>query len=160
MNPVATIVEFKRYKGVTFYSLQFEGEKDCVTEKFFARVLKSETHVESSNRLATWIREIGENRKADIGLFRDERNAMALPPTGRKMRKKDYVKDVRLYCYWVSEEIVILFSGGIKTANAAEKCPNVSMHLHNANKWAKQLKDLGIEHNGKDITNIEELIIS
>ena len=67
--------------------------------------------------------------------------------------------DLRLYCHWVSENIIILYNGGIKTVRAAQDCPNVSKHFYNAQSWTKQLLEIGIERNGRMITNLEELYI-
>lgn len=89
-------------------------------------------------------------------LFRPERICIALPP---KRKYLDETIDLRLYCHWVSKNVVILFNGGIKTANFAQDCPNVSRHFYNAQSWAKQLIEIGIETDGPAITNIEELYV-
>jgi hypothetical protein len=95
-------------------------------------------------------------RGAIFDLFRPERICVALPPKGKYL---DDAIDLRLYCHWVSKNVVILFNGGIKTSNNAQDCPNVSSHFYNAQSWTKQLTEIGIETNGPKITNIEELYI-
>ena len=65
--------------------------------------------------------------------------------------------DLRLYCHWVNERIVILFNGGIKTTKLAQDCSNVSRHFYNAQTWVKRLNEIGIETNGRKITNLNDL---
>lgn len=67
--------------------------------------------------------------------------------------------DLRLYCHWVNNRIMILYNGGIKTTHRAQDCPNVSRHFYNAQSWTKQLIEIRIETRGQDITNLEELYI-
>lgn len=68
-------------------------------------------------------------------------------------------KNVRIYCHWVNERIIILFNGGIKTNNDPTQCKNVSDHFYNAVNWAGKLKALDIKTSGQDITNLENLKI-
>lgn len=101
--------------------------------------------------------DIGNHEEGAVfDLFRQERLCVALPPKGKYL---DKAIDLRLYCHWVSRNVVILFNGGVKTANKAQDCPNVSIHFYNAQSWTKQLMEIGIETNGQRIVNIDELYI-
>jgi hypothetical protein len=108
-------------------------------------------------QLAAWLKNIGDDKEgAHFDLFRHERNCLALPP---KRHNLENTIDLRLYCHWVSHQIVILYNGGIKTAATAQNCPNVSRHFYNAQSWTKQLNDIGIKISSQNITNLEELYI-
>ena len=159
MNSIATIVEFQRLRKVCFYTIKFEDSNLSEAEKFFEKVENEQEYEESVNNLVDWIIEIGNIRGARFDLFRDERLASALPPPRNKLNRNNFVKDIRLYCFWISPSIVVLFNGGIKTEINPAKCPNVSMHFHNSNTWVKQLQEYDIETNGRDILDLETIEI-
>ncbi|HWK05943.1 MAG TPA: hypothetical protein VNS58_20020 [Puia sp.] len=157
MHSYASIEEFARFDTVTFYTLRGEENVLSETDDFFERMGKEEFYKRQRNRLVQWIVEIGNDKwGANFELFRPERICVALPPKGKYL---DENIDLRLYCHWVSKNVVILFNGGIKTANFAQDCPNVSYHFYNAQGWTKQLIEIGIETDGPAITNIEELYL-
>lgn len=157
MHLYATIQEFARFETATFYTLKAEGAALSETDDFLARMAREPAYKDQLEYLVNWLELIGNNKKGAIfDLFRQERNCVALPPKGRYL---DAAIDLRLYCHYVSENVVILYNGGIKTAHTAQDCPNVSRHFYNAQSWTKQLIEIGIETNGPVITNIEELYI-
>lgn len=157
MHNFASIEEFNRYRTVTYYTIRREDGTSSETGDFFQRMAKESNHIRQLIRLAVWIEKIGSNyRGAIISLFRPEGICYALPPNAKYLNKEI---DLRLYCHWISEQIVILYNGGIKTARTAQECPNVSRHFYNAQSWTKQLQAIGIEHEGRLIKNIEELYI-
>jgi hypothetical protein len=43
---------------------------------------------------------------------------------------------------WVSESIIILFNGAIKTQNTAQACPNVKPHFDLANRLVLAIEKL------------------
>lgn len=51
----------------------------------------------------------------------------------------------RLYCMRISDAAVVLFSGGLKTADTAQECPNVRPHFLLANRLSKAIQQLIIE---------------
>ena len=156
MHSFATIEEFARFKTATFYTLKEENAALSETDDFLKRMREESDFRSQVNRLLRLIENIGNHKEGAVyDLFRQERLCIALPPKGRYQGEID----LRLYCFWVSERIVILFNGGLKTANKAQDCPNVSHHFYNAQGWARQLIEIGIESEGQTITNIEELYI-
>ena len=151
------IEEFARFRTVTFYTLRSEEGDLSETDDFLERMKKEPGYALQRNTLLQWIADIGNDEEgANFDLFRQERLCVALPP---KRKYLDNKIDLRLYCHWVSENVVILFNGGIKTANTAQDCPNVARHFYNAQSWTKQLIEIGIETDGQRIVNIDELYI-
>jgi hypothetical protein len=127
------------------------------TDDFLNRMEKETAYTSQLRKLVKWFKIIGDNIEgASFGLFRQEGLCVALPPQGKYLEE---TIDLRLYCHWVSENIIILYNGGIKTTRTAQDCPNVSRHFYNAQSWTKQLLGVGIERKGRTITNLEELYI-
>jgi transcriptional regulator with XRE-family HTH domain len=152
-----SIEEFDRFKAVTYYTLRREGTALSETDDFFRRMEIELNHSDQLQRLLIWIEEIGGMRNgAERRYFRSEGLCLALPPNRKYLTEPI---DLRLYCYLVSHSIVILYNGGIKTARTAQDCPNVSRHFHNAQRWTKQLLNIGIQHRYRTIINIEQLNI-
>ena len=157
MNSFATIEQFARYRTVTYYTVKCEDAALSEADDFFERMEQESDYIDQLERLVAWIESIGNDEEGAVyDLFRQERSCLALPPQGKYL---DGSIDLRLYCYWVNENIVILYNGGIKTANNAQDCPNVSRHFYNAQSWTKQLAEIGIETNKGEITNLDELYI-
>ena len=117
---------------------------------------KEAYHADMRN-FVEWLRIIGDDKGAHEDYFRDEGIVWALPPEAKIMKGR-FVKNIRLYCHLVSSSVVILYNGGIKSEATVQQCPNVSMHWQNAKIATRKLKDQ-IEHEGKRITNIEDIII-
>jgi hypothetical protein len=156
VHSFATIEEFARFDMVTYYTVRGEDAVLSETENFLERMKKELAYTYQLNQLMTWLKIIGNKRGAVLELFRPERLCVALPPNRRYL---EATIDLRLYCHWVSKNVVILFNGGVKTARNAQDCPNVSHHFYNAQNWTKQLMEIGIEAEGQKIVNIEELYI-
>lgn len=157
MHTFASIQEFDRFKTVTYYTLRREGAAQSETDDFFRRMEMELTYSDQLQRLLTWIKQIGLRRTgAERRFFRSEGLCLALPPNRKYLTE---AIDLRLYCFKVSNSIVVLYNGGIKTARTAQDCPNVSRHFHNAQRWTKQLLNIGIQHRYRTIINIEQLNI-
>ncbi|MEO0041796.1 MAG: hypothetical protein RL329_1244 [Bacteroidota bacterium] len=78
-----------------------------------------------------------------------------------KMVKEVIVNGLRLYCIPISEQIVILTNGGIKTAQQVQNAPNVLAHFRFANAMAKQVDQLiregDFKFTGKNILHHNEI---
>lgn len=157
VNRQATICLFRSFRKVNYYTVVKDGETQSETDQFFSKFLEDEEHLEDIQELREWIVKIGNDIGAvdGRGYFRHEKTAEALPPEFVGIK-------IRLYCYRLSTQIVILFNGGVKTAATAQECPNVAPHFRLANQVARQLQRLRndgmIEMNGKNLENLEELI--
>jgi hypothetical protein len=117
---------------VTYYSVRFVDKE--ITE-FEAFVLK---HAQQANiqdewaDLMLWMEErLGRRSGALKHLFRHEGKADGLPPSAQYL-DIDYEQNIRLYCLRISDHVVVLFNGGIKTEQRAQDCPTVKPHFTNA----------------------------
>lgn len=100
----------------------------------------------ATQRLAKLITEvIGNTYGADDAFFnRFENRATALPPKGRVKISElelDYSGfPLRLYCLALSEELVVLFNGGIKDSQTIQDGKDIlSTKFYEANDFAKKI---------------------
>ena len=121
---------------VTYYSVRFVDNE--VTE-FEAFVLKHSQQVNIQDEwadLMLWMEErLGRRSGALKRFFRHEGKADALPPDAQYL-DINYDHSIRLYCLRISDHVVVLFNGGIKTAQKAQDCPTVKPHFTNAQYFA------------------------
>ena len=158
MNSVATIEVFVRYKTVCFYTVKREDASSSEADDLFERMEQQPEYADQLEQYIAWLEDVGDHEEGALfEYFRDERICVALPP---KRQYLDNAIDLRQYCHWVSPQVVILYNGGIKTTRTAQECPNVSRHFYNAQSWTKKLKEIGIETDGQNITNLDDLIIN
>lgn len=141
---------------MSYYTVLREGEEKSEVEKFFEKFTEDEEHREDIQELRAFIVELGEKIGAKDRYFRFEEVAEALPP-------KFIGMDIRLYCYRLSEQIVILFNGGVKTTAKAQDCPNVAPHFRFANRVSHSIERLKregmIDATGKTILNADEILL-
>ena len=145
MKHYAKIEKFITYPKVQYYTIRYEytdGEEDeeSETDKFLRKYLiEPEIPSESAQNIYNLIREIGK-RSASSRYFRFENSANALPPKPKIVEELGFEKtgepQLRLYCIRLSNSVVILLNGGIKTTYKAQHCPLVGGHFRMANKIA------------------------
>lgn len=151
MNFIATIEVFKSFDKVNYYTVRFEidgvVEEDSETDKFLKKfLLEPDEPVEEAQIIYMLIEKIGY-RGAFKRYFRFEMKADALPPQNKFLKELKIEFDslgsqnLRLYCIRLSESIVILLNGGVKTTHKAQDCPNVSSHFRMANKLAQFIEE-------------------
>lgn len=145
MKNLLLIEKLYCFQRVCFYTVRFDDEELSETEKFIARILDTpnlerEYGVEMDTLIAV-LEFIGEVRGAQSKYFRMENNAEALPPPRGTLEavQLDIDNRLRLYCVRLSDEVVILLGGGIKTANSVQDSPDVRMHFHLAQRIASAL---------------------
>ena len=164
MNNFVQIKKVAQYEKVSYYSVTINSETTSLFESFLA------THTainrEKLYHILDWIEVIGLKHGAKTHLFRSEAygsDTSALPPAGKE-REPSYIEEgeiesnsLRLYCFRLNENVVILYSGDLKTADIAQNCPNVKPHFILANRLTKALensiKEKDINWN-KDCTDI------
>jgi len=146
VNNFATIILEDQfiYDKVKFYSVAFENEVSEVN-KFFEK-MEDAAAVEDAVRFIAFIEEIGNSRGAKQRYFRKEKDFEALPPKNKEVKELELqelesIENWRLYCLRLSDSIVILFNGGIKTANKAQDCPNVSPFFYQAARFTKLIDE-------------------
>ncbi|MBS9525842.1 hypothetical protein KI659_17610 [Litoribacter alkaliphilus] len=120
--------------------MTLEGEVS-EAEKFFGK-METFAAEEDSSRFIAVLEEIGDYRGAKERYFRKEKAFEALPPKNKAVKELQLeefepVENWRLYCLRLSDSIVILFNGDIKTANTAQECPNVSPFFYQAEKFTR-----------------------
>jgi hypothetical protein len=150
MSTFAKISFIASYDKVTYYSVALVDEEVDLPSYFGKFVSRhQQRNREKLNHILSWLKEIGNAWGARPHLFRDERKAHALPPKGA-LREPTYVEieigkvvanNLRLYCYRLSESVVFLFDGDVKTADAAQDCPNVGPHFRTANKLVQVIDE-------------------
>jgi len=112
------------------YTIIEDGESLSETDKFFVRFkddLKAKKDVEI---IAKWIRKIGSEGALER-FFRPESNGKAIPVEASSLR---------LYCYRVNDEILILGNGGQKTSQKVKDSPDAFPHFQIINGLAFVLK--------------------
>jgi hypothetical protein len=156
---------FRKYKKVCYYTFHVEGHKESETLKFFSKIKALPEYTNELNELADWLFNIGNTYGALPFLFRFEDEAGALPPNFKSQRRIKIEKieqnDLRLYCIWISEEIVILANGGIKLSLVAQDSAELMPHLRFVKTMGKQINRLIADGDfrfmGKEIFNIENI---
>ena len=163
-----TIVELDRleFKKVKYYSVSLENRNSEFLD-FQQRMNLS--HGTQLKELVTLIYEIGEVCGAKPNFFRDKRKAEALPPgsfqyVGLDDESPGNRFGLRLYCLRITESIVILLNGDLKTTQKADECPNCRIHFQRANKIADQIQEAmarkWVTIEGKEILGINDFEFS
>lgn len=149
--------EIVKYYTIKYYEADIDEFRD-----FLFRHEDNHEYEEDFNNLIYWLEYIGKNEGAKEKFFRNESSnseASALPPPKSIMEAHELeVKDIRLYCLRLNDNVVFLFNGGIKTTKYAQDCPNVSKYFKQANLIANKLDQLIREKEIKwnyDWTDIE-----
>lgn len=129
-----------------FYTVRWEDSEISETDKFFEKMNKIPEMKPHAQELAKLIIEIiGNTYGAHPAFFnRFENRVTALPPQGH-VKLSELALDyegfpLRLYCLAFSEELVILFNGGIKNARTVqESTDSISIKFMEANDFAKKI---------------------
>ena len=170
MKQYVNLQVFRDLRKVRFYTFQKETADETETALFFNKMKAVNGVADELNRLVQWIIEIGNNHGALLELFRFEDEAHALPPPPKGQRKLGITQiennDLRLYCVWISESIVILANGGIKKSATVQETPDLLPHFRFAKTMGKQINQLitekAFQYKGKEILDIDniDLLIS
>ena len=139
------LTEFQ-FKIVKYFSIRFEGNEVNEFYDFLNRMEDLADYEEDLSNLISWIEEIGEHFGAKRYLFRNESitaDVQALPPPAKQMAVHEIlVENMRLYCMVLSENVVFLFNGGVKTIEKAQNCPNVGPYIKQANQIVGKIDEL------------------
>jgi len=113
------IVQFEEHEKVNFYTLKFPEEETEVV-KFFDQFPDNSKYKKEVDVVISWLDQVG-SRGAHERYFR---------PEGK--RRDDvwavpiYTKHLRLYVIRLSEQIVILGNGGVKTTATYNEDPHLN----------------------------------
>ena len=121
-----------------------ERDRDEFSD-FQFRMKQIERYKGELQKLIYRIVSLGEKFGAKQQFFRHERAAEALPsPDYHYLEVNDVGEEeygLRLYCLRLSDEVVLLLNGGIKTTKKADDCPNSRKHFKFANRVAKAMNE-------------------
>lgn len=174
MNTFATIKLLKpfSFNKVWYYTVQIEGNQVDEFRDFTGRFKDDPEYQDNYQHILSWIKRIGEKIGAKQNYFRHEGASEALPPSKKFQQKEalnylenelDQYNTLRLYCLRITDEVVILFNGGIKTTQSAQESPGLKKYFDQGNKLSKiitqKIKDQEIEIEGKVIKNLESIEI-
>ncbi|MFZ4797318.1 MAG: hypothetical protein ACOYMA_07465 [Bacteroidia bacterium] len=153
MNIALLEVFYDEYEYVSYYTvrLEIDEQKEALseTDKFY-KLYNDPNHLyyKEFGTILSAIDAMGFNKRgAERWILREEDAALALPPK-RKPAEKVLLLEViehsklRLYCIWLTNGVVILLNGGIKTRDSALDCPNVSGQFRFAQSIAKAIYSL------------------
>lgn len=134
MNEIVIIEEFKHYKHVTFYTIRYDDSELSETDKFIKRFLEEETvYKDDLDDIVNWINEIGIRGLKYINL-RAENDAYALPPYTES-------SNLRLFCIKITNSIILLGNGGIKSSQTVQESNDLSMKFHDINRFSKSINE-------------------
>ena len=145
MNIFALEIFDDEGKTCSFYTVRWEDAALSETDKFFVKYENDSHFQRPLQELAKFIsKKIGDEMGALEDFFRFENTAQALPPSGTYKVENIYINygnfPLRLYCLRISENLVVLFNGGEKTADTAQG-GKTSMVFYEANIFAKRILD-------------------
>jgi hypothetical protein len=157
MNKSAILEVFYEYDYVMYYTIRLLEEDDepealSETDKFYVHF--DDPGNPNFNEFDTILRIIDAigycKRGAEDCLFRFEDAAHALPSNrgdAKRILGIEVIEDsgLRLYCIRLTNRIVILLNGGVKTHDQALACPNVKEHFRFAQAVAKSIIAMLIE---------------
>jgi hypothetical protein len=131
---------------VTFYSVRWEDAEYSEMDKFLLRIGSIPDMKDALQQLIQLITEvIGNTYGAHEAFFnRFENRFTALPPKGN-LKIGEIELDyrgfpLRLYCLPLSEEVVILFNGGIKDSQTVQESKDViTTKFYEANEFTKRI---------------------
>jgi len=158
---MSTFVLEKWHKGArcTIYSIRLDVDNDDAlseADKFFEKYgeIRNEDIGNAAKLLLQFIvADIGDVHGARLEFFnRFEREANALPYKSDKAINEILDLDnfysgfpLRLYCYRVSEDVLVLYNGGIKTSQTAQNSDDISLKFYDAQKYTSKIREALIE---------------
>lgn len=169
VNKFAALELLEELSGdiVTYYSICYVSEFDedetedkiSLFEDFLIRHEDNSEIEDEFNDLITWLDNIAYEYGANKDYFRPEKAAEALPPPAVFLDIQ-YKYNLRLYCMRINDNIVILFNGGVKSADVAtaQECPVVKPYFEEANRLAIKIEELLINRTIKFSANQTQLI--
>jgi hypothetical protein len=112
----------EEHAGANFYSIRFADETDSLFEQFITK-FDTPRFKEDVDSIVYWLDKIGE-RGALERHFRNEGHpnvkAIPIPPPSSKLR---------LYCFRLSDEILVFGGGDIKQTRTYQEDPVLTRHV-------------------------------
>lgn len=148
MNTFVVEKWFDEGKYCSFYTV-VQGENEfSETDRFFMRFEEpgDEYNREANELLRLITQSIGNVYGAIDDFFdRTENKAQALPPKPKKRVPEIFQLGcnfpLRLFCYRISESIVILFNGGIKDQPTGQESEDLRFKFYEAQQFVTRISD-------------------
>ncbi len=130
------------FELVTYYSVRWDESEENETNKFVLKYSTSESHLLYYQQIAALIADMGDRKGARKHYFkRHEDVASALPPKEtfevNGIEIEFFRNPLRLYCTRINDQIVILFHGGLKSAQTAQLSTELSPKFRGAQYFAR-----------------------
>lgn len=134
----------KESRYVTYYTVKWvDGEKSEM-QKFYDKFRNHPEYQQKLRNILDMMYSIIGDKYGAIDAYftRVEAKAQALPPKPNKNLEVGFVNlnfPLRLYCLRLTPSLVVLFNGGIKSADTAQESEDLSMEFQEANIFAKRI---------------------
>jgi hypothetical protein len=140
VNTFAKIIQVEGFTGkqVNYYTVHFENREHNEFKDFIVRHITKTEFEEQLNYLNKTLERFSR-QGAKPHYFRHEGAFHALPPPARYLEFDLGNEQLRLYCLYVSKNIVFLFNGGIKTTQKAQDCESVSGYFAEAGRLTAKI---------------------
>ncbi len=146
VNTFAVEKWFDECELCSFYTVHWENNDDSETDRFFMKYEGPEKPYSfEANVLLRLITHSIGNRYGAIDDFfdRTKNKAQALPPKPKHRIPDIYEIGInfplRLYCFRISNSIVVLFNGGIKNESTDQKSKDISLKFYEAQNFANRI---------------------
>jgi hypothetical protein len=124
------IEKYKASESVKLYTVRFIDADLSETDHFITRFMADKKHKKDLDIIIYWVQKITENGALER-YFRPEKRAVAIPLSSGN--------SLRLYCYRINDETIILGNGGIKTSKKVQDSPDCFPHFELMNHVAKKV---------------------
>jgi hypothetical protein len=148
------IEPYEEYPTVNYYVIRFKDEEESEFDKFLDKFDGDEYFEDSFNIIIEYLDRIGNEGALDVHLRREGGSLKAMPIGSSKLR---------LYCFRVGENIVVLGNGGHKPKEirAYQQSPELSKYVSDLREAGRKLLNRTNHttnasiHNGKLYGNLE-----
>lgn len=143
------IKKYLSFEKTQFYTIEEVGKGINETDEFFIRFKDDPDYRKDIETIKYWVQKLGSEYGALERYFRPEKKGHAIPIPPPK-------SNLRLYCYRINDQIVILGNGGIKSSQKVQDSPDAIPHFEIVNTLAfviqMKLENDQIEITGKNIS--------
>ena len=129
---------------VSYYTVRWDESSESETNNFIGRFAASAEFRLYYDQIAALLMDMGERKGARLHYFsRHENEASALPPKNsfevNGIEIDFFENPLRLYCVRLNDHLVILFNGGLKSAQTAQASADLSRKFREAQQFARRI---------------------
>lgn len=119
MKRTIVVELLENHENVNFYTIRFVDEEISEFEKFYDKFDPQEDFNEDLDKIVYWMNKIGIQGALERNFRPEGGKLKALPIDTSRLR---------LYCFKITENIVILGNGGIKKTRTYNEDPQLNLH--------------------------------